>query len=172
MIDRPTCVSECTSPLLPRRLLDLIMALRHSAGLLRADHVVLRRAQASNSDRMVRDLTDVRCRVAVWNYYTRWFLKRDLSGPRYLLSFLSDRFALTDPRCNQTREIFGRAAGNAASEGAQNNMLRISSYGMWRDSLSVKCYLTSNVICLLSPERSRTIHITTNKICCLLCCIS
>jgi len=58
-------VLERTTPLLPRTLLDLIVTLRRSASLLQSDHVVLRRAQASNSDRMLRALTDVRCRVAV-----------------------------------------------------------------------------------------------------------
>jgi len=59
------CVSERTSPLLPRSVVDLIATIRQSASLLRADHVTLRRAQLSNSDRMLRALTDVRCRVAV-----------------------------------------------------------------------------------------------------------
>jgi len=57
--------SERTTPLLPRTVLDLIMTLRDSASLLRADHGTLRRAQMFHSDRMVRALTDVRCRVAV-----------------------------------------------------------------------------------------------------------
>ena len=54
-----------TAPLLPRTVLELIATLRHSASVLRADQVLLRRTQTSSSDRMLRALTDVRCRVAV-----------------------------------------------------------------------------------------------------------
>jgi len=60
------CVSEHTSPLLSARLLELVITLRDSASVLRADHVSLRRVHVINSDRMVRDLSDVRCRVAVY----------------------------------------------------------------------------------------------------------
>ena len=72
MTDRPMCLSARTGRLLPRTLLDLITALRDSASLLRADHVVLRRAQMSHSDRMLRALTDVRCRVAVRSSCSVW----------------------------------------------------------------------------------------------------
>ena len=51
--------------MLPRSLVELITRIRQSASLLRADHVLLRRTQASNSDRVLRALSDVRCRVAV-----------------------------------------------------------------------------------------------------------
>ena len=59
------------------------MTLRDSASLLRADHGVLRRAQLSHSERVLRALTDVRCRVAVrtstsYIYFGPvLFLKRD-----------------------------------------------------------------------------------------------
>ena len=60
-------------------MVDLIATIRQSASLLRADHVTLRRAQLSNSDRMLRTLTDVRCRVAVRDIHRSSFTARALN---------------------------------------------------------------------------------------------
>jgi len=51
--------------MLRRSVVELITTLRDNASLLRADHVLLRRVQTSNSDRMLTALSDVRSRVAV-----------------------------------------------------------------------------------------------------------